>query len=104
MNTDPLEKDIESHGTSCARERGILHLKFVSPAHQAVPDRIVLAPIPEFLRELVEQYVRFIEYKRKGKKPTPAQDREHARLRALGFRVDVIDNKADAEALMGKMG
>lgn len=68
-------------------------LKFTSPGRRGVPDRLVLRPVPEAARELVAQYVRFVELKRPGEKPRPEQVREHARLRALGFRVDVIDSK-----------
>jgi len=99
-----LEKKIEEYGSKVAKERGVLHLKFTSPQRAAVPDRLVLAEIPEFLRPLIAQYVRFIEYKAEGKKPTPSQEREHARLRAMGFRVDVIDNKSDAESVIKEMG
>jgi hypothetical protein len=34
----------------------------------------------------------FVELKAPGKKPTPGQLREHARLRELGFRVEVLDS------------
>lgn len=98
-----LEKKIEQKGSEYARKKGILHLKFTSPARAAVPDRLLLAPVPEFLRPLVAQYVRFVEYKRTGQTPTPPQMREHARLRALGFQVDVVDNVIDAERVIGEM-
>jgi len=99
-----LEKKIEEHGGKVAKECGVLHLKFTSPQRAAVPDRLVLAEIPEILRNVIGQYVRFIEYKAEGKLPTAAQEREHARLRALGFRVDVVDNKKDAEKVIRGMG
>lgn len=98
-----LEKKIEQKGHEYAREQGILHLKFTSPARAAVPDRLLLAPIPEFLRSLLAQYVRFVEYKRTGEKPTPAQIREHTRLREMGFQVDVVDNVSDAKRVIGEM-
>jgi hypothetical protein len=41
----------------------------------------------------------FIEFKAPGKKPTPLQAAWHARLRALGFEVHVIDNVSDFEAI-----
>jgi hypothetical protein len=98
-----LEKKIEQKGSEYARKKGVLHLKFTSPARAAVPDRLLLAPVPEFLRPLVAQYVRFVEYKRTGQTPTPAQTREHLRLRGLGFQVDVVDNVIDAERVIGEM-
>ena len=99
-----LEKDIESRGNRIARTRGVEHYKFSSPGRAAVPDRLLLAEIPEFLRGTIAKYVRFAEYKRKGQKPTPAQEREHTRLRALGFEVDVIDCVDVAEQVIGSMG
>lgn len=104
MNNGPLERDIERRGGEYAKTRGVLHLKFTSPQRAAVPDRLLLAEIPEFLRPLVAQFVRFAEYKRKGKRPTEAQEREHARLRALGFTVDVIDSVDDAKRAIDEMG
>ena len=66
-------------------------LKFVSPATPGVPDNIKLRPIPEAARELVARYFRFVEFKAPGKKPNRHQPRVFARLRELGFTVDVID-------------
>jgi hypothetical protein len=34
----------------------------------------------------------FVELKAPGKKPTPAQQRDHERRRAMGFRVEVLDS------------
>ena len=99
-----LEKNVEAAGTKCARECGVGHYKFTSPGRAAVPDRLLLATIPEFLRETIARYVRFVEYKRPGEKPTAAQTREHERLRAMGFRVDVIDSVEGARGVIDGMG
>lgn len=104
MKRIPRERDVERAGNDTARKHDILHLKFVSPGRTSVPDRLVLAEVPLFLRETLARYVRFIEYKRPGEKPTPAQLREHERLRKMGFAVDVIDNKFAAEFVIGNMG
>jgi hypothetical protein len=98
-----LEKQIEAKGGEFAKEQDVLHLKFTSPGHAAVPDRLLLAHIPEFLRSLIAKYVRFVEYKREGQKPTPSQEREHARLRNLGFTVDVVDSVEDAKQVIRDM-
>lgn len=45
----------------------------------------------------------FVECKRPGQKPEPHQDREHARLRAGGFRVDVVDSEEGAWALVAAL-
>lgn len=99
-----LEKDIERRGGDYAKAKGILHLKFTSPGRAAVPDRLLLAEIPELLRPVIAQYVRFVEYKREGQKPTPSQEREHSRLRAMGFVVEVVDNVPDAKRVCDEMG
>lgn len=70
---------------------GGMSLKFVSPGRRHVPDRINLMPVAPEHREIVARYFRFAEYKRPGEKPRPGQQREHERLRALGYQVDVID-------------
>lgn len=88
------ESLIEDHGRKAFHAVGQLFLKFTSPSRRSVPDRIRLALIPPEHRALVARYVSFVELKATGEKPTEAQEREHARLRALGFDVRVIDSKA----------
>lgn len=80
-----LEKDIERKVCDYAKSKGTLTYKFTSPNRAAVPDRIFIAP---------GGFVYFVEFKREGQKPTPAQVREHARLREQGCQVWVIDNVA----------
>ena len=85
------ERVIESSHRKVTEALGGVELKFVSPGRRGVPDRIKLMPIPAEHRALVARYFRFIEYKRPGAVPGPHQAREHERLRALGFTVDIID-------------
>lgn len=99
-----LERDIESRSRKRADAAGKRMMKFTSPGHAFVPDDIVLAPIPEFLRPVIAQYFRFAEFKRTGAKPTAAQTREHERLRAMGFTVEVIDSVESADRMFGEMG
>ena len=84
MNKDPLEKVIEKKVCDYAKQHGCLVYKFTSPARRSVPDRLFIPPrgLPCF----------FIEFKRKGCKPTPAQEIEIAKIRAQGIYVGVIDN------------
>ena len=63
--------------------RGLLSYKFTSPARAAVPDDMIVCK---------NGRVVFIEFKRKGKVPTPAQLREHERLRGHNVPVYVIDD------------
>ena len=78
-----LEKQIEAKVCDYAKERGLLVYKFTSPARMAVPDRMFVRP---------DGKIFFIEFKREGQKPTPAQDREHERLRGHGVQVFVVDD------------
>lgn len=86
-----LESAIERADRKRVAAEGGRLLKFVSPGLNGVPDDILLRPIPPEHQELVARYFRFCEYKAPGAKPRPSQEREHARLRAMGFTVDVID-------------
>lgn len=70
-----LKKEIELIGGKA--------LKFVSPGMSGVPDRIVLLP---------QGRVVFIELKAPGQKLRAIQKYRAKELRALGFRVEVIDS------------
>lgn len=85
------ESAIEAADTKATAAQGGLSLKFVSPGRANVPDRIKLFPVPPEHQAIVARYFRFAEYKAPNQKPRPGQVREHARLRAMGFTVDVID-------------
>jgi hypothetical protein len=93
------ESVIEEKFVKLCKRLGDLCFKFTSPARRAVPDRLRLRPIPPHHRALVGEYVQFVELKATGIPPTESQAREHARLRELGYRVEVIDNLSDAERL-----
>ena len=90
-----LEKQIESKVCEYAKTKNVLVYKFTSPARAAVPDRLFIAP---------DGRVWFCEFKREGQKPTPAQEREHAKLRAQKVNVFVIDNVEDGKAMVDIMG
>lgn len=77
-----LEKKIENTVSEYARSNGMMAYKFSSPGRAAVPDRMMI----------YNGLVFFIEYKAEGKKPTPAQQREHAKLRDQNMVVFVVDN------------
>ena len=98
-----LERDVEEKICDYAKSRGIAAYKFTSPARRSVPDRLVLAPIPEWLRPVIAQYIQFIEMKRTGEDATPPQKREHVRLRALGFTVHVVDDPEKGKRIVDLM-
>lgn len=91
------ESAIERADKEATSAQGGLSLKFVSPGRTNVPDRIKLFPVPPEHREIVARYFRFAEYKAPNKKPRPGQVREHERLRAMGFAVDVIDKLPESK-------
>ena len=89
-----LEKQIEAKVCDYAKERGLLVYKFTSPARAAVPDRLFILPSGK---------VFFVEFKRERQKATPAQEREHMRLRQHKVSVWVIDNVVDGKAMVDLM-
>jgi len=89
--SNPLEKVIEEKVNTYAKERGVAVYKFTSPARAAVPDRLYISAKGDFA---------FIEFKRKGKVPTPAQAREHERLRMRNVKVYVVDNIEDGKVIV----
>lgn len=93
MQTDQLEKHIEKRFTEAAIKRGWLSRKFVSPGNRSVPDRIFLRNGEMF----------FVEFKRGGCEPTGAQHHEHAKIRAAGFAVFVVDDVWRGLGLLDKL-
>lgn len=84
-----LERDVEKALVRRVKALGGMAEKFTSPARRSVPDRLVTMPDGQII---------FVELKAPGKKPTEAQMRDHAKRRAMGCDVRVIDNKDDADA------
>lgn len=78
-----LENQIEQKVCEYAKRKGFLVYKFTSPNRMAVPDRLFVCPNGKMF---------FVEFKREGAKPTPAQEREHARLQGHNVSVFVVDN------------
>jgi hypothetical protein len=95
LNTDPLEKDIEKKVCDYAKSLGCLAYKFTSPAKRSVPDRLFIMP--------GGKGVFFIEFKRKGQKPTEAQTVEIEKIRSQGTKVFVIDNVALGQTTVADM-
>jgi len=66
--------------------------KFTSPSRRGVPDRLVMLPGGRVV---------FVELKAPGKSLSVLQQRDHARRRALGCTVFVIDSLESANAFTG---
>jgi len=83
-NNDPLEKVIEQKVCDYAKQLGCLAYKFTSPARRSVPDRMFIMP--------EGKGVFFIEFKRKGKVPSPAQEVEIHKIKKQGVQCFVCDS------------
>lgn len=94
-----LESTIEKYLVDKVKKAGGIAYKFTSPARRSVPDRLVLIGDDGYTPPTIV----FVELKAPGKKPTPSQTREHARIRALGFRVEVIDSKDGVDEFMNSL-
>lgn len=78
------EKLIERKLREGVKALGGLALKFSSPYHRGIPDRIVLMPGGR---------ISFAEIKTTGKKPTLLQEKAITELRVMGFKAEVIDSQ-----------
>jgi len=85
-----MEKHIETKCRKIAKARGHVFWKLVVQRYPGVPDRAMLSHGGRVV---------FIEFKAPGRKPTPLQAAWHAKLRALGFEVHVIDNVSAFERI-----
>lgn len=84
-----LEKHIEAALVARVKALGGTAEKFTSPAKRNVPDRLITLPGGRII---------FVEVKNVGKAPTLAQEADHARRRALGCDVRVINTMEAAHA------
>lgn len=81
-NMKDNEKVIERKLVEAVKEKGGMCIKLLSDYFTGLPDRLCLFP---------GQKVIFIELKTTGEKPRKIQIFVHNKLKALGFRVEVID-------------
>ena len=77
------EREIEKALVTAVKQKGGICPKFVSPGFAGVPDRLVLMP---------KGRAAFVEVKKTGEKPRPLQEYRHKQLKALGFKVYVLDD------------
>ena len=76
------EKVLEAELRERCKTLGWMCIKLTSQYQRGLPDRLILMPGGR---------VCFAEIKTTGKKPTALQKVTHERLRALGYRVEVVD-------------
>lgn len=89
--SNPLEKVIEKTVTQYAKSLGYYVRKFNSVGRRSVPDAIFINSY---------RFVFFIEFKRLGKKSTPAQLLEHHNIMKTGIHVFVVDNIAQGKNIV----
>lgn len=84
------EKDLErTFSEHLNRTKKVWVIKLLSTFIKGLPDRMVICQ---------GGYVGFAEIKTTGKKPTKIQSHIHEKLRALGFKVFVIDDLESRDA------
>lgn len=88
------EKVIEQELVKAVKKVGGVCWKFVSPGTNAVPDRIILVSLGR---------IAFVEVKAPGEKPRPLQVMRINQIRKLGFKVYVLDNKNQIEAIISEI-
>ncbi|WP_315439856.1 VRR-NUC domain-containing protein [uncultured Selenomonas sp.] len=88
------ERDLERYTTMVIKSHGGLALKFISTGYAGVPDRLVLMPGGKMC---------FMELKAPGRKPRPLQVRRIEQLRALGFKVYVVDGKEEIGGIINAL-
>lgn len=78
-----IEKDLERLLVNEMKKMGGKAYKF-TPHENGMPDRLILRPFGD---------ASFVEMKKPGEKPRPLQLKRIRDLRAMGFRVDVLDSR-----------
>ena len=86
-----LEQEIEMQLVRAVKNMGGRAVKFTSPGFDGMPDRLVLLPGGK---------CGFVEVKAPGKKPRALQQVRHEMLRALGFKVYVLDAREQIEEII----
>lgn len=85
------EKVLEAELRERCKALGWMCIKLTSQYQRGLPDRLILMPGGR---------VCFAEIKTTGKKPTALQRVTHERLRALGYRVEVVDTTESLDNLI----
>lgn len=89
------ESIIEQYMVKRVKAMGGWAVKLISSNAAGLPDRLVLFPKGKLV---------FVEIKRTGGKPRALQAAAHRKLRALGFAVEVVSGKTDADNLIMQYG
>jgi hypothetical protein len=82
-----LERSVENRFVELCNGASLTHVKCTPEGTVAWPDRLILAPGGRAI---------FVELKRPGEEPRPAQAHIHRRLKSLGYTVIVADDADEA--------
>ena len=93
ITPDGSEKVVERYLNEKVRKAGGLSIKLLPFLFRGLPDRMCLLP---------GGLVIFFELKSKGETPTPIQLSVHRRIRNLGFRVEVTDDKNQIDTILSE--
>lgn len=93
--TRPKERIIERYLLQRCTELGVLCLKFTSPGHIGVPDRLLLGRDADGAAVAL-----FVEVKRPGGKPRPSQINMITRMRDHGAHAVVASTKTEVDAVL----
>ena len=94
MKNKTSEKVIERKLVEAVKSKGGMCIKLLSDYITGLPDRLCLFP---------GQKAIFVETKTTGEKPRKIQVLIHNKLRALGFRVEVIDSLDKVNSLVNSI-
>lgn len=87
------EKSIEQYLVKAVHTRHGLCLKFVSPGHTGVPDRVII----------LESIVYFAEIKAPGGRLSASQQAMHRKLRAAGARVVTLYSREEVDEFINEI-
>lgn len=95
------ESVIEKHLVRRVKELGGEVRKVQWIGRRGAPDRFLMMPYAFSIKGCVDYgQDAWVELKAPGEVPEPHQEREHARMRAMGQRVVVIDSIEGVEELL----
>lgn len=106
MKPRPLrESDIEKRLVQRVKDVGGECRKVKWIGRPGAPDRIVMLPMQYnimngFRQVAASERTIWVELKAPGAKPEPHQLREHARMRKMGQRVEVVDSYERVEEIL----
>jgi hypothetical protein len=86
------ESEVENYLVECVQKLGgeVRKVKWIG--RRGAPDRVVMLPSVQCNTVEVFTAPIWVELKRPGEKAEPHQVREHARMRKMGQRVEVVDS------------